>query len=71
MICAHPTDSRRFYRVTFANGAMHVVERCIDCGKNVRGTSHYVGREETGIDPRGLPPDPFARPAALPFRGTK
>lgn len=53
---AHPERERRLFRVPHANGE-HVIERCMACGANARGTARWVS--PAGIDVSLLAVDPW------------
>jgi hypothetical protein len=37
------------------HGGFHVVERCVNCKRNVRGSAVWVPRQEVAVDPQSLP----------------
>ena len=62
-VCPH--HRREFFRSAFTTqdgeGA-HVVERCLDCRANARGSGQWVGKQELRakwIDPETLAADPW------------
>ncbi|HEY7427432.1 MAG TPA: hypothetical protein VH682_24575 [Gemmataceae bacterium] len=67
--CLH--SSRAYYRQTWSNGnGQHVIEACVRCGANMRGSGRWVPRAEVlavGIDVDLLPLAPAKREEQLPL----
>jgi hypothetical protein len=53
MMCLHPRT--RLVRVICRDGRTHIMEECLDCGGNARGSAIWVPRSSVPVDPESLP----------------
>lgn len=52
-LCPH--RRKRFARAISSNGATHIMDQCLDCGGNARGTGRWVPASSCREDPATLP----------------
>jgi hypothetical protein len=67
--CEHPPGPghRQWYRVMFASGSgYHLVEWCLICDSNARGSGRWAPRHQCPDDPDSLPVFPGAAGSSAP-----
>lgn len=60
-LCPH--TRRQFMRVIMVDGRTHVVETCLDCGGNARGSGVWVPQHQLSVALDNLPIQSDHRPS--------